>query len=145
MQNDTTLRGLIRLLPPIAALREQLEKSLHLESFAGTGDIAVNSLKGLQSAIAQLAPDAYVAALAPIVPEGAGDREKVSLALLIAAQLQAYVEGETGLPGAFRSGGGGSIQTAPNISINAVHGVPNIGAVMEKALALSEKDTENVS
>jgi len=69
-----------------------------------------------------------------VVPEGAGDKEKVSLALLAAGQLEAYLEGQTGLVGVGGGKGGTHIQTAPQVNINAVTGVPNIGDIMEKAL-----------
>jgi hypothetical protein len=133
--DDSTLRALIRLLPPAQALTEQLEKSIHLEIYAGTGDLAIQSLKGIQSSVAQLTSDPYVAALAPVIPEGAGDKEKVSLALLAAGQLAAYLEGQTGLTGGGgKRGGGIHVQTAPQVSITNVEGVPNIGEIMEKAL-----------
>jgi hypothetical protein len=142
--DDSTLRSLIRLLSPAQALTEQLEKSLHLEIYAGTGDLAIQSLKGIQSSVAQLTGDPYVAALAPVVPEGAGDKEKVSLALLAAGQLAAFLEGQTGLAagGGGKRGGGIHVQTAPQVSITNVEGVPNIGEIMEKALSGGEKKAE---
>jgi hypothetical protein len=142
MMNDSALRSLIRLLPPARALKEQLEKSLHLEMYSGTGDVAISSLNSLKDAVATIASDAYIIALSPTVPEGAGDREKVSVALLIASQLLAYIEGETGLSGTL--GGHTSIQTAPNVNVNisSVEGVPNIGVVMEKALNVGKQGAE---
>jgi hypothetical protein len=135
MSDDSTLRALIRLLAPAQALTEQLEKSIHLEIYAGTGDLAIQSLKGIQSNVAQITGDPYVAALTPVVPEGAGDKEKVSLALLAAGQLAAYLEGQTGIANAGGQRGGEiHIQTAPTVSITNVEGVPNIGNIVEKAL-----------
>lgn len=129
MSDDSTLRGLIRLIPPARALKEQLEQFIHLEIYAGTGDMALASLKGLQQSVAQLTNDPYVATLAPTVPEGLGDKEKVSFALLAAGQLCAYMEGQTGLVGGFGGKNGGTnihIQKAPSISLNNVHGIPEI-------------------
>ena len=111
--NDT-LRALIRLIPPARALRESLEKSLHLELYEGTGDFAVQSFQGLQAGVAAVTADPVGASLAIHPPATATDREKVSLALLAAGQLAAYLEGQTGLAGL--GGGGSQIQTAPNIS-----------------------------
>lgn len=136
--NDSQLRALIRLLPPARTLKDQLEKSLHLEIYAGTGDLAINSLKGIHASIARLTDDPYVASLAVQVPEGAGDKEKVSLALLAASQIAAYLEGETGLIN-LGGGKGNSIQTAPNISLNNVEGVPGI----EKILDVVKKSPES--
>jgi hypothetical protein len=134
---DSQLRALIRLLPPARTLKDQLEKSLHLEIYAGTGDFAVSSFKGLHASISRLTDDPYVAALAVQVPEGSGDKEKVSLALLAAGQLAAYLEGETGLIN-LGGGKGTSIQTAPNINLNNVEGVPGI----EKILNLGTKQDQ---
>lgn len=130
-RDEPTLRSLIRLIPPAEALKDQLEKSIHLETYAATGDLAIRSLVALQSSVSQLTNDPYIAALAPVAPEGASDREKVSLALLSATQLLAYLEGETGLASGRGHGKTGSIQTAPNISLNNVEGVPNIERVFD--------------
>lgn len=115
IKNDT-LRALIRLIPPARALKEDLEKSIHLELYAGTGDMAVKSFQGLLASVARLTDDPYVEALSLSVSEDATDMEKVSLALLGAGQLAAYLEGQTGLVG---MGGGGDvdIHTAPNINM----------------------------
>jgi hypothetical protein len=126
---DSNLRALIRLIPPARALREELEKGIHLELYAGTGPLAVGSFQGLQASVARLTEDPYVASLAIHVPESATDREKVSLALLAAGQLAAYLEGQTGLVGA---GGQGShehqYQLAPNINIGNLTGITPAGA-----------------
>jgi hypothetical protein len=136
---DSQLRALIRLLPPARALKDQLEKSLHLETYAGTGDFAIASLRGLHASAARVSDDPYLAALGVQVPEGAGDREKVSLALLAASQLFAYLQGETGI---VNLGGGGNqnIQMAPNINLNNVEGVPNLDKLMDAAVKTKEKE-----
>ncbi len=96
---DDTLRALIRLIPPARALKEDLEKSLHLEIYAGTGNMAVKSYQGIQASVARITDDPYAATLSLDVPENATDKEKVSLVRLAAGQLVAYLEGYIGLVG----------------------------------------------
>jgi hypothetical protein len=128
--SDDQLRSLIRLLPPARALRDDLERSIHLETFMGTGDMAVRSFQGLQASVARIIDDPYVATLSLSVPEGANDQEKVSLVRLAAGQLVAYLEGQTGLAGS-EGGGYGSgnkggninIQKAPMVTFSAITGV----------------------
>jgi hypothetical protein len=120
MAEDEKLRSLIRFIPAARALRDQLEKSIHLEIYAGTGDTAVKSLHGLQASIAEISKDSYVANLSVEVKKDATDKEKVSLALLVATQLCSYLEGQTGLIGL---GGQKSAQYAPNININNIRGL----------------------
>ena len=135
---DDTLRALIRLIPPARALKDDLEKSIHLELYAGIGDLAVHSFQGLQSSVARITNDPYVASLTLRVAPSATDREKVSLVLLAAGQLLAYLEGQTGLVGAL--GGKGvniSIQKAPFVNS------PNVkiySEMLSKILTLQEKD-----
>jgi hypothetical protein len=127
---------MIAFLPPARALRDDLERSLHLEMYQGTGDLALTSLRALQEGIGRITDDPYVTTLQVVVPEGAGDKEKVSLARLAAGQLTAYLEGQTGLPSASSSGGGGKddhsiqIYKAPYLHLNEVSGVPH--AAMER-------------
>jgi hypothetical protein len=124
---DDKLRGLIRLIPPARALKEDVEQSLHLEMYAGTGDLAIQSFRGLQASVAAITGDPYVSALALDVPAGASDKEKVSLVRLAAGQLIAFLEGQTGLVDLGGKGrGGGHIQTAPNINLN-INGLPGSG------------------
>ncbi len=124
---DDSLRALIRLIPPARALKEDLEKSLHLETYAGTGDMAVRSFQGLQASVADLTNDSYVSSLGLSVAPEASDKEKVSVTLLAAGQLAAYLEGQTGLVGMSGSGGKGggniTIQKAPTINLNNVEGI----------------------
>ncbi len=122
---DDNLRALIRLIPPARALKEDLEKQLHLEMYAGTGDMAVRSFTGLRDSVARFADDPYVEALSVDVPADATDKEKVSLVLLSAGQLAAYLEGQTGLAG-MGGGGGGHFQYSMNS--------PNINGVNIKGL-----------
>ena len=140
--NEDTLRSLIRLIPPARALRDDLENSLTMETFLGTGDMAVQSFRGLQSSVAGITNDPYVSSLTISVPEGANDAEKVSLVRLAAGQLLAYLEGQTGLSGSGGSGGGGrggniNIQKAPTINFASIQGVD--AETMNKMVALAEK------
>lgn len=135
--HDDTLRARIRLIPPARALKEELEKSIHLELYSGAGDLAVKSFEGLRASVAKITDDPYVESLSLNVPENATDKEKVSLALLAASQPSAYLEGQTGLVGM----GGGShieIQTAPYIQ--GVAGVKS--EVIEKMLDRSVKSVK---
>ena len=138
IQNDT-LRALIRLIPPARALKEDLEKSIHLELYTGTGDMAVKSFQGLLANVARLTDDPYVEALSLSVPEDATDLEKVSLARLGAGQLAAYLEGQTGLVGI----GGGSemrLSTAPSIHIGNITGLSQEG--VDKVVEMAAKALE---
>jgi hypothetical protein len=132
---DDTLRALIRLIPPARALKEDLEKSIHLELYPGTGDLAIRCFQGLQASVATITNDPYIASLALTVAENATDKEKVAVALLAAGQLTAYLEGQTGLVGM-----GGSkgihIQTAPSIQGVNISDIQNAAPeVMKKILA----------
>lgn len=139
MANDDTLRALIRFLPPVQALRDDLEKSLHLETYEGTGDFALQSLGGLRDSILKLTGDPYVTSLSIPAREGMSDREKVSLARLAAGQLAAYLEGQTGMIG--QGGGGNHIQTAPVIHLNNVEGMPAeaLGKMTEMAASYTKE------
>ena len=139
--NEGRLRTLIRLLPPVTALREDLEKSLHLEAFAGTGDLAMRSFEGLRASVARVAEDPYLDALALTVPEGVTDQQKVSMVLLAVGQLAAYVEGQTGLVSQRgRETGNIHIQKAPNIAISNISGVTS--DVVGKMVALGNRVME---
>ncbi len=120
---DDQLQALIRLIAPARALKEDLEKSVHLELYNGTGDFAVKSVRALQASVAQITNDPFLTGLTIEVPESATDKEKVSLASLAASQLAAYLIGQTGVTAAasdFGAGGNGNgnISTGTHISIN---------------------------
>jgi len=95
--SDDSLRALIRLISPASALKEDLEKSIHLDIYAGMGDLAIKSFNGLRASVAAITNEPYIATLALTPSETATDKEKVSLAMLAAGQLTAYLEGQTGL------------------------------------------------
>jgi hypothetical protein len=139
---DDTLRALIRLIPPARALKEDLGRSIHLELYSGTGDMALKSFQGLHASVVRLTDDPYVEALSLSVPENATDKEKVSLALLAAGQLTAYLEGQTGLVGMGGAGGGGDYILAPqDISISGpISGT--VGDAIGKMLGASMKEKE---
>jgi hypothetical protein len=141
--SDDTLRSLIRLIPPTRALKDDLERSLTMETFMGTGDMAVRSFQGLQASVAGITSDPYVANLSIEVPANANDQEKVSLVRLAAGQLLAYLEGQTGLSGSsgsYGSGGHGgniNIQKAPSISFNDIQGVDS--ETLSRMVSMAEK------
>lgn len=138
---DDTLRALIRLIPPVRALKDDLDESLHLETYAGTGDLAVKSFQGLQASAARLTDDPYLSALALTAPDDAGDKEKVSLVRLAAGQLAAYLEGQTGVA-SLGAGEGGNrhYQTAPEVNIQNINGLP--AETVQKMLNIGEKAME---
>ncbi len=123
--SDDQLRALIRLIPPARALKNDLEKNIELELCSGTGDMAVQAFNGLHASLSALADSPYVASLALRVPDGANDKEKVSVVLLVASQLLAYLEGETGLAILAGGGEGGNRSyNSPQIAINNNTGLP---------------------
>lgn len=135
---DDTLRALIRLIPPARALREDLEKSIHLEIYTGTGDMAMKCFSGLQASVVAITNDPYLATLVLTVPETSGEKEKVSLVLLAAGQLAAYLEGQTGLVNL--GGGGNTYNTAPSVHISD-NNVPT--ETLNKMLDIGEKALES--
>lgn len=114
-ETENTLRALIRFISPARALKEELEKGLHMELYEGTGEMAVQSYQGLQTSVARLTDDPYVESLSVRIPPDADDKQKVAITLLAAGQLLAYLEGQTGMPGV--GGGGNNMQMAPNINV----------------------------
>lgn len=129
---DEGLRALIRLLPAARALKEDLEKSLHLDTWAGTGDTALRMFQGLQKSVAALSDDVYVQCLEPDLAKEASDKEKVATVALAAGQLLAYLEGQTGL-GGFKGGGETHIQTAPTINMGGSK-ITTTPEIMERML-----------
>ena len=141
MTETVDLRALIRLIPPARALRDDLEASLHLELYQGTGDLAVKSYNGLHTSVTRFTDDPYVKSLALEISEEASDKEKVSLARLASGQLMAYLEGQTGLVGGGGSSGN-SYYTAPFVNSP----MSNVGPETIKTMIRMVKDppTEEV-
>lgn len=139
--DDSQLRALIRLIPPVKALKDDLEESLHMELYEGTGNLALQSFRGLQASVTAITDDPYVKTLNLEIASEASDKEKVSLARLAAGQLAAYLEGQTGLVSLGGEGSKRSYQTAPNITINGINGVPN--ETIEKIVDIGAKAMEN--
>ena len=111
------LRALIRLIPAARALQEEVEKSVHLEMFEGTSDLAVRSFHGLQQSVFAITEDPYIAALTIQFRDDTPEKQIIAQVILAASQLIAYVEGQAGivgLTGPHRY----SIQTAPNVTLN---------------------------
>ncbi|WP_309714743.1 hypothetical protein [Armatimonas sp.] len=124
MNDDSKLRSLIRLLAPVRALRDDLEQSLHLETYEGTGDFALQSLASLRDAVAAVSDDPIVGAMTATARPEASEREKTALARLAAGQLTAYLEGQIGFSGSTNGKSGSiNIQRAPIINMSDVQGV----------------------
>lgn len=113
MAETVDLNALIRLIPPVRALKNDLEESIHMELYVGTGDLAVKSYNNLHANVIRFLADPYVESLAIEVPEKANDREKVLLARLASSQLVACLESQTGLVGHWGNSGGNSYYNAP--------------------------------
>ena len=111
------LRGLIRLIPAARALQEEVEKSVHLEMFDGTSDLAVRSFHGLQQSVYQITEDPYIEALSIRFNEGTPEKQIIAQVILAASQLIAYIEGQAGVVG-LTGPHKYSIQTAPNVTLN---------------------------
>ena len=145
MTETVDLRALIRLIPPLRALREDLDASIHMELYAGTGDLVVKSYNNLHASVTRSIDDPYVESLALEASEEATDREKVLLTRLASSQLVAYLEGHTGLVG-----GGGSSGSTYHIGpmINGPISVSNetlekmIGLVKNPITEEEEKEQE---
>ena len=118
MAETVDLNALIRLIPPAHALKNDLEASIHMGLYEGTGDWAVKSYNNLHASVSRLIDDLYVKSLALEAPEKANDREKVLLARLASSQLAAYLEGQTGLVGQ----GGGSGASTDNYYAPVING-----------------------
>ncbi|MFA6109565.1 MAG: hypothetical protein WDA75_12435 [Candidatus Latescibacterota bacterium] len=120
---DDKLRQMIRLIPPARALRDELEKALGLETYEGVAAAAIRTYRGLQAAVAANSDDPYVATLALETPGGTTDRQKVAEVNLLAAQLVAFLEGQTGLVGFGQGSGDNTVQYGPHIIMQHVDGV----------------------
>ena len=111
MAETVDLSALIRLIPPARTLKNDLEASLHMELYIGTGDLAVKTYNNLHATVTKLTDDPYVKSLALEVPEDTSDKEKVSLVRFAAGQLVACLESQTGLVGV--GSGSNSYYAAP--------------------------------
>lgn len=139
MENEGKLRALIQLIPPARALRDDLEQSLHLETYGGLGDAALSTLAGLRASIAGVSDDPFVTTLTVQAGQTASDKEKVSLARLTAGQIVAYLEGQTGVSSSTGGGGGNNIniQKAPVINLNHVTGMSS--DTLERLMGMATK------
>lgn len=135
--SEQNLRALIRYLAPLTTLRQDLERAMALESQSALGDTAVRTYNGLQASIGRVLDDPYIQSLALEVPQGADDKEKISLVFIAVGQLLAVVHGEIGLPVGWGSPST-EIQTAPYVIINAQNSSPdvakNVMQVVQRAL-----------
>ena len=136
------LRALIRLIPPAWALREELQKSIDLQLYDGTGDLAVQSYEGLRTSVARLTNDPYVATLSPQPREDASDKQKIALVLMAVGQLVAYLEGQTGWGWSGKAGSRSSDRAVNNRPVGiTIHG-PVLGfspETMDKLVNFADK------
>ncbi|MEW6755378.1 MAG: hypothetical protein AB1505_31010 [Candidatus Latescibacterota bacterium] len=121
--DDTQLRQLIRLIMPARALRAELEKALGLEIYEGVANAGVRTYRGLHRSVAAIVDDPYVAALALDEASGSTDQQKVAEIGLLAAQLLAYLEAQTGLVG-IGGGGDSHVQYGTHVVIQGINAVP---------------------
>jgi hypothetical protein len=70
------------------------------------------------------------------------DKEKVSLALLVATQLAAYLEGQTGLANVGQGGSKVNQQYAPYVAMNSVQGIPSNAIETAINMAANSVDAE---
>jgi hypothetical protein len=111
------LRALIRLIPAAQALRDELDKSLHLETYEGTAKLAARSFTGLQRSVQAITEDPYIGGLGIEVSENIPDKVVIAQVLLAASQLLAYMEGQAGITG-LTGKRDYRVQTAPSITLN---------------------------
>jgi hypothetical protein len=145
MMSEESLRTLIRYLAPLTTLRQDLERATALEFQAALGDTAVRTYQGLHASISRALDEPYLEALALQVPEGANDKEKISLVFLAVGQLLSLVHGAIGLPMGWGSPAT-DIQTAPYVIINAQGSNPEVAHrlmnVVNRALGEAEGEVE---
>jgi hypothetical protein len=113
--SEERLRDLIRLIPAVRALKENLEESIHMERYVG-GDPAVKLYEGLYSTIAGMVTDPYLTTLALNLPADATDEQKTVFVHMAASQLLAFLEGQIGIVG-IGAQSGRRIQMAPKVTI----------------------------
>ena len=111
------LRALIRLIPAAQALRDELDKSLHLETFEGTAKLAARSFTGLQRSVASITEDPYIGGLGIDLQDNMPDKVVIAQVILAASQLLAYMEGQAGITG-LTGKRDYRVQTAPSITLN---------------------------
>lgn len=118
--SEESLRALIRLLSPLSTLREDLEQSLHLELFHGSGEAMARTFEGLRASAARSIDDPYIDALEAEFSQDMNDRDRIALIYVLTGQLLAYVQAEVGLSGPLVGRGRSThLQTAPSIVVNA--------------------------
>ena len=118
--NDLTiedLRALIRLIPSVQTLRQDVEKSLHLELYHRAGNLMIKTFRGLRDSVVSIAGDAYIKSLDADVDEDTTDKEKAAQVSLLTGQLLSYLEVQTGVHG-LTGRHDIRIQTAPHIIVN---------------------------
>ena len=82
-----------QLMMAVKALMKAVERSLATESYDGIADTMVDNYRALHTKIVEHYPDDYYVTevLTVKIPDGATDRQKVSLVQLAASQMQSYL------------------------------------------------------
>lgn len=111
------LRALIRLIPSVQSLRQDVEKSLHLELYHRAGNLMIKSFRGLRDSIVAISDDPYIRSLDADVDDEMTDKEKAAQVLILTGQLLSYLEVQTGVHGLVGERET-NIQTAPYIIVN---------------------------
>jgi hypothetical protein len=152
---DYDLRALRKLLAPARALKKDLEE-LSTQSTdhaiagfpnaiaAGIGEMAIQNLGGLIDRAAALTEDDYISSLKPVIPDEAGDIEKIMFAKLALTQVVAYIEGEMGTPAqeeTVREPGGNKVSIGGNLNLSdgkAKLGLDELGDMLSKIVGGGE-------
>ncbi|HEY3283514.1 MAG TPA: hypothetical protein VGN26_14700 [Armatimonadota bacterium] len=106
------IRDLIRLMPAVRALKENLEESIHMERFASVGDSALRLYQGLYSTISGMTTDPYLSTLSIAPLDDATDEQKTLFVHMATGQLLAFLEGQVGV---VNVGGARSVHLAPRV------------------------------
>lgn len=128
---EETLRALIRLIQPVRQLRKDVESQMYL-SYEGTGDLLVRTYNALHEAVMEIVDDNYLRALTLDVAHDTNDKQKSSMVLVATGQLLAFLQSQTGVPGA--ESGNTQIQTAPQVVISGNKGGDDLMDLAKKAL-----------
>jgi len=143
--SEENLRTLIRYLAPLTTLREDLERAIALEIQSSLGNTAVRTYNGLHASIVRVLDDPYLESLTMEVPEGASDKEKISLVFMAVGQLLSIVHGAIGLPVGWGNSGA-QIQTAPYVIVNAQGSNPdvakNVMKMVDRAMGKDKEESE---
>lgn len=142
------LRALIRLIPSVQTLRQDVEKSLHLELYHRAGNLMIKSFRGLRDSIIAITDDPYIKSLDVDIDDDTTDKEKAAQVSLLSGQLLAYLEVQAGI-GGLTGSHETKIQTAPYVIVNTSNTTDKQKAsvlqMVRKALGDDSFDPDNPS